>query len=417
MVDKVTGARQRVKLPKEDVNQEMIRHSPAQRRFDGLANEWDICTEFGSWGDYDEKWHDYHEGDSDMDSDNEDYDDNIPPIDPGPYELPPIPPFPSDDIQISPASPTPTDEGDFGTHLTYPLTGKMANRLPLIYGIYFTAISTTLPSVGTEHQKIVYRAFGGESQPKPLPDLPVNCLLYQLLLCMLRYEDEEVLPSTALGLCDLHPASANLQAIITATVRVGRESSTYLISPVSTTPGPTIVVYDPEAAVLCCRLEDTSFENMVKNLFRNGIRFNACLPTQSVLPPAASEFIFAAVPPVIAPGLPLDKAVYDRFVEHRRLFLVGHRRRAALLLGGLFSRIARDVIGNDAECERLILEGPSPNVFDCAENVVECQEDGTLLCDDILSILEKDYILGIHYQIDSSCWLSLLLDTVSHFCS
>ncbi|KAJ2936259.1 hypothetical protein H1R20_g835, partial [Candolleomyces eurysporus] len=366
-VNRVDGVRRRTLIEKDDVRVEMVRHAPNQRRFDAFRNEWDLCTEFGSWGDYDPQNRFYEEGDSDASSDDAGYEESPPRVDPGPYELPentgPTT-LPGLAEQDSPSSPPPTPERELGFEHTRHLSGRMAARLPLLFGVHLHGIPSTLPSVGTEHQNFIYRAFGGETQPRPLPDVTVNSLLYNIFISLLRYEsDSTPLPGLS-GNFDLDPVCRQLQGIIKSTVT--KTDAVFLIKPWSNGPCPTIVVYRPEAAIFCCRLENRDFE---------------------------------MVPPVVSEGSKVDRAVYDRFVNSRRLFLVGHRRRAALLQGGLISRIAREVIGSDEECERLILQDPSPTVLSCLDNIVEDLGNGSFLYDDVLSEFEKDYILGVHFHL------------------
>jgi hypothetical protein len=273
----------------------------------------------------------------------------------------------------------------------------MAVRVRQLFGLSLENLPPVLPHLSSMHITVLYRALGEEVQPKPLPDLPVNRLLYHFFSSIRFLEIHGLGHYTSIPNFDLLPLSQGLVHVIKAYVTM-LEDGVYVIT-LHNSPCPRIVVYCAEAAVLCCRLIDRGYEGLVLALFRHGIHFNTCVESATPPPPPPSDFIFPVVPPVVAADKEVDKAAYDGFVECRRLYLVGHRRRAALLRGGLVSRIARDVIGSDAECERLILLDPSPGVFALTDNAIVDWGDGTYLYDDVLADYELDYILGVHFHL------------------
>ncbi|KAJ2934000.1 hypothetical protein H1R20_g3096, partial [Candolleomyces eurysporus] len=386
------GVHHRTRLNNADIRVEMVRHAPAQRRFDAFANEWDICTDFGSGGSCDPRNQFYEEGDSDLEEDGmEEVGQGH--SNPGPYTLPD---FVDVAVEDSPLSLPPTPERQPGFEHTRHLTGRMAARLPFLFGLSLESITSTVESPGQLHQKHVYRALGGENQPRPFLDVPVNGLLYQFFISIIRKANTGNLPAGSIPNFDLDPLCPALCGIIMSTVTIC--DGVFVVKPSSTNPCLTIVVYHAEAAIFCCRLENRSFESMALALFKHGICFNCCVESTDPAPAPSSEFIFPVVPPVVSADSNVDKAVYDGFVESRRLFLVGHRRRAALLRG-VVGRIAREVIGSEAECERLVLQDPSPFVLSCSDNIVADLGNGTTLFDDVLAVYEVDYILAAHLHL------------------
>ncbi|RXW14829.1 hypothetical protein EST38_g11025, partial [Candolleomyces aberdarensis] len=288
----------------------------------------------------------------------------------------------------SPASPPPTPERYYGWEAATVLPGNIGKRIPFLFGLDFT----DLPSASYEFEanKYLYRAFGGKEQPKPLPKTAINESLHSFFNALphaLPLDSAPEIPRS--DLLPLRPFLLNeLRNSITY------HNGSYIIA----TPGDLrIVVFHPSAAIFCVRLMDRDFDHVVLSLYRHGIRFNVCIELSTPPPPPPAGHIFPIVPIRLPEGTVLDKGVYDNSLTAGKLYLVGHRRRAALLSGGLVSRIAQDMIGSPAECERLIFQHPSPNVLGSALNVIVDLGDGRFLYDDVLETVEKDYLLGIHY--------------------
>jgi hypothetical protein len=371
-LDNTVGVYKRRLLSKEEIEDEICGRPTSQLRFDPFCDEWDIGSDF------DDESEIMFENDSDNESECEE------PSDPGHYDLPQVPTMNS---HLVPSS-------SLAEENTHYLTGRMASRIPLLFGLDIKSPPTNLPPMLKEHQTSVYRAYGGQSQPKPLPDVPLNRYLYHVFLTILQAKNPQRVPQ--IPRFDLSPLDS---AVSTRIIQlVTHIDGHYIIHTPS--PSPLIVVYRPEAAVFCCRLPDTSYEAMALALYRHGIRFKACIEANVAPPPPASTYIFPVLPPFVPEDTVLDEVAYKKYVQDRALYLVGHcRRRAALLCGGLISRIARDTIGDDAECERLVVQGPSPSVFGSLFNVVLDLGDGSYLYDDDFDMTEMDYILGVYFYI------------------
>jgi hypothetical protein len=333
----------------------------------------------------------YEEGESDVGNERPDDPPSVLGLDPGLYSLPEVV------VEDSPLSPPPTPYRELDPEHVQHLPWTMALRVPMLWGLYLEDVPAGLPPLSAGHLNLLYRALGEETQPRPLPDIPINRLLYYFFMSIRFIEIDGFDSIASVPNSDLLPLSVGLRAIIeTCVTRI--EEEVYVIELPTALPCPKIVVYCAEAAVLCCRVVDGGFEAMVVTLFRHGVRFNVCVESSVSPPPPPSEFVFPMVPPVVPADKDVDKNTYDDFVQLRRLYLVGHRRRAALLQGGLVGRIAREVIGSDRECERLILTDASPCLFESSNNMVVEWGDGTYLYDDVLPDYELDYILGVHFH-------------------
>ena len=88
-----------------------------------------------------------------------------------------------------------------------------------------------------------------------------------------------------------------------------------------------------------------------------------------------------------------------------RRFVEGPRGRAALLTGGLVSRIAKDMLPFRVRVD-LITEGPTPDVVYRRKNCIFKRRDGQYLYDDVLTEAEKDLILGVVTVLNTKCKLS-----------
>lgn len=131
-------------------------------------------------------------------------------------------------------------------------------------------------------------------------------------------------------------------------------------------------------------------------LLEMGMTFFTLLPLQCQ--PSIQLQAHRNVVPIRAPGYVFEKRDYDIYIQHRRRLLSSSRGRAALLAGGLLSRLAREHIGIDSACF-----GPSPAV---TEHHLGCHftaDDGTVYWDDMLTEEEMDVICGFHM-----CYTGLL---------
>ncbi|RXW13326.1 hypothetical protein EST38_g12528 [Candolleomyces aberdarensis] len=382
-LDSVDHVRKRRLLSKDEIEDEMCGRPSPQTRFDPLFNEWDICTQFGDDG------HIMLDDNSDVESDS-----GVP-TSPGQYILSNITTtLPKVATINSPLSPPSSRERAEDVEHTNHLTGRMASRTPFLFGLDVAAPPPNCPPVLDLHQCSVYRAFGGSSQPNPLPDVPVNRYLSQIFLGVSQAQDPQCIPRfPKFDLSPLHPTLSNrIKQLVT------HINGHYIIF--TPAPSPLIVVYRPEAAIFCCRLPDTKYETMALALYKHGIRFKACVEARVPPAPLPSKYIYPVLPSLIPENTILGKAAYESYTLNRALYFVGHRRRrAALLCGGLISRIARDLIGDEGECERLVLDGPSASVFSSRHNLVLGLGGGSYLYDDALEEAEMDYILGAYFFI------------------
>jgi hypothetical protein len=403
--ESASGVRERKRVNKKEVDDVMSNYGVHQKRYDSVNDEWDLCSEFGDWTEQDqEAWDDEEQYLDPFVAFNPLSDEEEPPaeVPPPQSEKPPLYTLPEIAVDDSPLSPPPDEELFFGWEHPAELPGTMPKRIRRLFGLEFHEIEKTCPPLDNFAVKVLYRAFGGYKQPEVLEDRPINRLLSAIFQRLQHPNEFHRL--NQLSAFDLAPLCPGLKHTISALVTV--VNGVYVISPATVrNPAPRIVVYTPEAAVFACRLDD-DYDTIVLALYHNGIRFNACYEAEE--PPVASNtHLLAVLPAMYRKGTKSNRRMYEDYVQVRKYFLVGHRRRAALLGGGLISRIAAEVIASERECERLVLQDPCSTAHFSSTNVIVRLPNGNWLYDDVLLPSEKDCLLGVHF-IGSSCKLSSL---------
>ncbi|RXW13834.1 hypothetical protein EST38_g12018, partial [Candolleomyces aberdarensis] len=391
------GVRERKKVNKREVDEVMENYGTHQRRYDSVYDEWDLCSEFGDWtGEDQERWEEDELFLQPLSSFGQPTKDPSPPaaeLPPPATEKPSAYVLPEVAIDDSPLSPPPEDDVFFGWQYPAELPGRMPKMVVSLFGLKFDDpnFEEICPPLENFANKLLYRAFGGHKQPETLEDKPINRLLCAVFQrCQ---HESELHRLDELCSCDLAPLCPTLRRSISKLVTV--VDGVYVISPTTLrSPPPRIVVYTPEAAVFVCRLEDSDYETIVLALYRHGIRFNACYESPEQPSKSSNDYVVPILPAIYRKGTKSDPGVYQDYVRIRKFLLVGHRRRAALLMGGLLSRLAAEVIGSERECERLVQQDPSPTVLFSSWNAIVQLPNGHWLCDDVLLPIEKDCLLG-----------------------
>jgi hypothetical protein len=95
------------------------------------------------------------------------------------------------------------------------------------------------------------------------------------------------------------------------------------------------------------------------------------------------------------PGYKPDKHDYVAYVERRNRLLASPRGRAALLHGGLISRLAREVVPFQD-----VIDGPSDNVTQDGQVLAHARDSRVGYWEDYLTEDEIDIICGV-YQVDT----------------
>ncbi|KAG6847580.1 hypothetical protein H0H93_007274, partial [Arthromyces matolae] len=141
----------------------------------------------------------------------------------------------------------------------------------------------------------------------------------------------------------------------------------------------------------------SNFFELVHELLDRGISFQTCIKGPAKPPPPPPQFQVSGLgyrPKDYKP----DELDYLAYVFHRDNFLRTPRGRAALLKGGIISRLARDVI----EYQH-VLDGPTCNVF--STGTMLPSHSGVGYWDDTLNEHEIYLICGV-YKVDTDQRLS-----------
>jgi hypothetical protein len=177
-VDVALGVRVRTPwpIPREAMRLEMMHYWPAQWRFNSFANEWDVCSKFGGGAADMGGLGFYEDGKSDVGDERPEDPPSLLDLDPGPYSLPEVV------VEDSPLSPPPTPYCELNPEHVQHLPWTMALQVPLLWGLYLEDVPAGLAPLSAGHLNLLYQALGEETQPRPLQDIPINCLLYYFFM-------------------------------------------------------------------------------------------------------------------------------------------------------------------------------------------------------------------------------------------
>jgi hypothetical protein len=156
-------------------------------------------------------------------------------------------------------------------------------------------------------------------------------------------------------------------------------------------PSWTLAVSDPTTVLECARqLWGPEIIHIARRLIERGIPFR----TLTTLPPDAT---FSPVNRSVSPSLGWrhkdyipDRWEYSLYEHKLGLFFRSEHSRAALLSGGITWRLGIESLGIAPT-----LVGPSEDAATCGYRVN--LPDHGIMCDDILSDEEENFVCGVHY--------------------
>ena len=160
----------------------------------------------------------------------------------------------------------------------------------------------------------------------------------------------------------------------------------YVVSPTTAVQGSwNICLHNPTTVLQIYRNRWASLDTIVQELAFRGIPFNTGVPDPS--PKVIEKRYESKGLGLRAVGYSPRSSDYNAYVAARTDVLRSHLGRAALLHGGLISRLARDTVGVSD-----ILSGPEPST-----SVMLGSVGGVKLVDDELSDYLLDVISGVYY--------------------
>lgn len=385
-----SGFRFRRQVPRADVAELWEDYAPTQRRYDGFADEWDICSDF------------------DIDAIHpEDEDENdMPDIQASvagvglQTERPDMSPvtsgirFPPESLDMSvwnEATP------DYQPEVSLDTTASSSHdtivdiahyRYGLILGSALSGgVSPSLPDWDTAR-----RALGSEAQDSI--NLHTKDAIRELVGNLLDVAKGEVrYPPKAIWDLNQHSDEylfGKSNFAISLRVAESNIGTVFWIESRNLHPSRNapwrLLVQDPATAIECLRrrwgphLVDIAFE-----FYSRGIAFKTCLSDDHHITPDR--------PTVIGLGYRLSgyiplKRDYETYESVRNNLLATPRARAALLKGGIIWRLAKDIVP-----EAAVLSGPSAEVYKTGHRVT-C--DNSTFWDDDLSDDELNLISGVY---------------------
>ena len=394
----------RIRLPAGRKHQEYHweNYSRAQRRYDSINNQWDLCSEFG-------------DNDDEMDSDD-DYDDDT-------YNAYGVPPLEEDPPQGD-GELSEKDQRVKGCYSKDEI-GAGRNQFSSIDDLqrdiddHYPAQVTSAenPELASEdYEDAAYYRFGfHEEHPVPAPAKVLMWPIVRKLLGNGHWElpcppTEEVKTSLCIffgylesaegtrdippPIYDLHQSNADLVLVRHKfdIRQVGDSNQHFALVPVVPSKSPLVIVVRRAATVveLLRRLRDPDdFMMLARELLDRCISFHTCIrgpfrarttPEKPKQPPASLGRRDKGYKP--------DDIDYKMYVQQRDAFLRSPRGRAALLAGGIVARIAWDVVPY-----RMVYDGPLEDVYD---NGIYFSAGQTGYYDDVLLEEEVSLICGTY---------------------
>lgn len=384
--DECDGELRRVLVPRTQASATWSMYTKAQRRFNSVKNEWDLCRQF-----VDDQTTSKESEPYSFDSDDSD---ELP--HPTPISLQPPPQLDSywkEDLASwyqdysTPGLDVPIWDPPLGDMLYY----RYGFSPPTAYAANPVVIKGTIADVKT--------VFGHRNAPiLSTGETPAILEFYNALLMNLQIPRK---------LCDLsaeheYPLASSIAAS-DAIVKVKvADDRFYVLEPRNPPVVDAlwqVVVKDPVTAAQCYR-EDWACSriDIAKFLLSRGIPFS----TRAVLPalnPATVTYNFIGLGRRPEHHKP-DRFDYIEYEQRLAEFLPRPHARAALLKGGLVWRLVREIIGG--RDNQKVLAGPSEYVRQFGDHLhLDSAEPD--LWDDVLSKVELDFICGLYKVYTGKC--------------
>ncbi|KAG6836524.1 hypothetical protein H0H93_007133 [Arthromyces matolae] len=397
----VDGNRIRKPIGRRHVEDIWMTYGSQQRIYDPFRDEWDLCTDFGDGSDSDD--------DDDANEDdgaNEDFTPQpSPPVESPSVEL--LPPEPLL-LPVGPQSSISDLERDHGldsggaaaaASYSFSFPDAAEDRGHDWYGIIATPHSAVPPPVDMKITWSVCRQYLGNGRwlespdvvaPAPLPPTSTQlsmCTFFHKLLTSQKIDD---LPDALYDLRTQHP---DQPVFVSVRTEIMEGATHFFIRPQESTRPEYDVSWEVKltsaAATLgILRRPDLDFVGIVHHLLDKGISFRTCIIGPPRPPPFPTQFRHSGLgyrPPNYQP----DMLEYTTYLSHRNELLRGPRGRAALLSGGIISRLAREVVQYQH-----VLDGPTGNVYDTGAMIQS--QAGVGYWDDTLTEHEIHIICGVY---------------------
>ncbi|KAG6904426.1 hypothetical protein DXG01_010013, partial [Tephrocybe rancida] len=193
---------------------------------------------------------------------------------------------------------------------------------------------------------------------------------------------------------DARTETLDLESVVRIRAEIIYETKYYFVQScnLDTPVSWEVVLTNPAAVVGLLRGQwGQDFLGLLRELLNRGIPFKTCIHGPLRPPPPPTQLRFKGLgyrPPNHRP----DAMEYAAYESLRDDFLRSPRGRAALLQGGIVSRLAREVVQYQH-----VFDGPTPEVFDTG-TMLPGQNHGHW--DDALTDHEINIICGV-YQIDT----------------
>ena len=368
----ISGFRIRSRVAHKDVYELWGNYANSQKRYDGLVDEWDVCTEFDPDA--------VAPNNSDEDDDYQDT----------PFEaqqlqgtIPDAIVWQEVNLNYEPESASTAVEN----------TQAFDDIVRYRYGVCIPpGLYPGIHLTNRPEWKEIRRIIGNERAE--LQDRRLQEATRDIVQCLLDVGKGLVTTIPSL-LWDLnqhnHWYLYNRTELVTSIQKKNTDQGViYLIRtnklPAANNVQWALVLEDPATALECLRRHwGPHFVDIANQLCSRGHPFSTCIPGPS---PIAQPR-----PPIISLGyrskgyipLPCDYAAYEGL---RNKFLATPRGRAALLKGGIIWRLAREIIPEVA-----VLTGPSSEASTTGQ-ALACE--GQYLWDDQLSEEELDLISGVY---------------------
>lgn len=405
----IDGHRIRVPAGRRHQDYHWENYSRAQRRYDSVNNQWDLCSEFGPYDDE-------ADPDDDLNFEQNTYDSYGGPSGEGPPQeeggLPEDVELPAEDLHLQgPYSKNEIREGQNQFSSIDDLQRDMDDLYPADVPLVAN------PELVFEgYEDTAYYRFGfHEEHPVPapakvitwplirkvlgngswaLPPQPSEELKTTLCIFLSYLNDAEGIRNVPPPVYDLlqRDADTNLIPRKFNVQRVGESNSHFALVPAIPNEPPLVVVVDRAATVVevLRHLWDADdFTILARQLLRRCIPFHTCMrgPFRAkILPENPKE------PPETLgrreKDYQPDEIDYRLYVQLRNSFLQSPRGRAALLAGGIIARIAQDVVPYEK-----VYDGPLEDVYTSG---IYLSAGQTGYYDDVLSDEEISLICGTY---------------------
>ena len=331
-----------------------------QRIYDPIANEWDLCEEFGASDDYDDEYDD-------------EYEDYPPPIEPDvDFQPPPREPSP-------PPPPIAEDQIVEDT----PEIHEISQILGDYYGFVPPSdIPAQEGAVTPKQRTFVLRGLGMNRDDDDIFDTRVGNLVYEFVmkLSSKTHPDPSCWDLSKRNRRALARCSDRIKCIC----RVADDLFLFDFGQNSTVPWK-IAVTNVADVLTVCRLDPKARDiGIAQDLLKRGIRFRTLIPLRKIPRPIRREELMI---PYRLSGYKFTRRDYEAYLHQRTRILAGPRGRAALLRGGFVWRLAMQTMGFDD-----VLKGPSSEVS-IHRNGYKVNKN---LWDDELTEIELDLICGAY---------------------